>query len=155
MSARALLSDADASTVLATILGNNPGMSISTATRVLDQALAFVATAAGRPGEPMVPSRTVDEGWHALILHTGVYQRLCSRFGAFVHHQPEEPDPGRFSSSVLTRTTALITEAGYRVDPDMWRAPDDTLVSVAAKCQHSDDSGPIVIIPKPKPKPKS
>jgi hypothetical protein len=30
---------------------------------------------------------------------------------------------------------------------------DETLVSVAAKCQHSDDSGPIVTIPIPIPKP--
>ncbi|MFI1830248.1 hypothetical protein ACH41E_28005 [Streptomyces sp. NPDC020412] len=46
----------------------------------------------------------------------------------------------------------LVAAAGYVVDLDLWRAPDDQRVPVSAKCQHSDDSGPIVVIPKPKPK---
>ncbi|MFI0150309.1 hypothetical protein [Streptomyces lydicus] len=44
----------------------------------------------------------------------------------------------------------LIEEAGYSVDLDLWGPPDRDLVSVAAKCRHSDDSGPIVPLPKPK-----
>ncbi|WP_167746023.1 hypothetical protein [Streptomyces wuyuanensis] len=45
---------------------------------------------------------------------------------------------------------AHIEAAGFTVDRDLWRGPTDTLVSVAAECQHSDESGPIVTIPKPK-----
>ncbi|GFE12884.1 hypothetical protein Sgleb_09310 [Streptomyces glebosus] len=48
-----------------------------------------------------------------------------------------------------------VVEAGYSVDLDLWGPPDGDLVSVAAKCQHSDDSGPIVTIPKPKGWPAS
>lgn len=150
ISARRLVSDAQFNDVRSTILLNNPGMEPEMAGRILTDALAFVATAASRPGRAMVPSRVVDEGWHALILHTGLYYDLCARFGNFVHHLPEQPDPSRFDQAVIERTTALIEAAGYTVDRDLWRGPEDALVSVAASCQHSDDSGPIVIIPKPK-----
>ncbi|MCT9093245.1 hypothetical protein N4G70_30920 [Streptomyces sp. ASQP_92] len=150
MTARALLTDAQFNDVRATILDNNPGMEPDLASRILTDALAFIAVAAARGGRGLVPSRVVDEGWHALILHTGLYQNLCARLGGFVHHIPERPDPGRFDSAVLQRTIAAIESAGYSVDTDLWRSPEDQLVSVAAKCQHSDDSGPIVIIPKPK-----
>ncbi|MDQ0942370.1 hypothetical protein [Streptomyces sp. V1I1] len=150
VSARSLLSDAEFNSVLGTILTNNPGMAIEMGGRIITEALAFVATAAARPGRAMTPSRVVDEGWHTLILHTGLYYNLCARFGNFVHHVPEQPDPGRFDQALIDRTIALIEAAGYAVDRDLWRGPEDTLVSVAASCQHSDDSGPIVIIPKPK-----
>lgn len=150
VSARSLLSDAEFNSVLGTILTNNPGMTIETGGRIITQALAFVATAAARPGRAMTPSRVVDEGWHTLILHTGLYYNLCARFGNFVHHVPEQPDPGRHDQAVIGRTTSLIEAAGYEVDRDLWRGPEDALVSVAASCQHSDDGGPIVIIPKPK-----
>ncbi|WP_327686616.1 recombinase family protein [Streptomyces sp. NBC_00467] len=149
-SARRLLSDAEFNAVLATILVNNPGMQIEMGGRILAQALAFVATAASKPGQAMTPSRVVDEGWHTLILHTGLYYRLCARFGNFVHHIPEQPDPSRFDQTVIDRTTALIAAAGWHLDPDLWRGPAGSLIPVAANCQHSDDSGPIVIIPKPK-----
>ncbi|WP_249401401.1 hypothetical protein [Streptomyces sp. PKU-MA01144] len=67
-----------------------------------------------------------------------------------MHHLPERPDPGRHDEAVIERTIAHIEAAGFTVDRDLWRGPTDTLVSVAAECQHSDDSGPIVTIPKPK-----
>ncbi|MFF7200535.1 glycine-rich domain-containing protein [Streptomyces sp. NPDC008141] len=150
VTARQLLSDAEFNAVLGTILSNNPGMQIEMGSRIITQALAFVATAASKPGQAMTPSRVVDEGWHTLILHTELYWRLCARFGNFVHHIPEQPDPGRHDQTIIDRTTALIRAAGWQLDLDLWRGPEDSLVSVAAKCQHSDDSGPIVIIPKPK-----
>lgn len=149
-SARSLLGDVEFNDVRATILDNNPGMDPDLASRILVDALGFVATAASSPGHALVPSRVVDEGWHALILHTPLYYSLCSRFGNFVHHLPERPDPGRFNAAVLERTIAAMEAAGYEVDRDLWRSPDDQFVSVAAKCQHSDDTGPIVIIPEPK-----
>ncbi|MEJ8654980.1 hypothetical protein [Streptomyces sp. MS1.AVA.4] len=148
--ARALLTDAQFNDVRATILGNNPGMEPDLAGRILVDALAFLATAASSPGQALVPSRVVDEGWHALILHTTLYYGLCARFGNFVHHLPERPDPSRHDEAVIERTIAHIAAAGYSVDRDLWRRPTDTLVSVAAECQHSDESGPIVTMPKPK-----
>lgn len=148
--ARALLSDADFNAVMHTVLDNNPGMVPSMAGRIVVDALAFLATAARAP-RGLVPSRVVDEGWHALILHTALYQSLCARLsGGFIHHTPERPDPGNRSHSSVERTVAAMEAAGYVVDADLWRGPEDSRVKVAASCRHSDDGGPIVIIPKPK-----
>ncbi|MFI2368216.1 hypothetical protein [Streptomyces sp. NPDC018833] len=149
-SARRLLTDAEINAVRMTILGNNYGMNPDTAGQILEEALAFVATAAASPGEGLVPSRVVDEGWHALILHTGTYYGLCARVGNFVHHIPEQPDPGRWDQTVIDRTLDAIQATGYPVHPTLWLGPEDSTVPVAASCQHGDQSGPIVIIPKPK-----
>lgn len=147
--ARALLTDAEFNGVMHTVLGNNPGMEADLAARIVVEALAFLATATRSP-VPLTPSRVVDEGWHALILHTQLYQRLALTLGQFIHHVPERPDPGRRSYGDIERTVAAIESAGYTVDADLWRGPEDSLVTVAAQCQHSGPDGPIVIIPKPK-----
>lgn len=147
---RALLSDGQFNAVLATVLDDNPGMSFDIATRILTDALAYLAAAA-RTHEALVPSRVVDAGWHALLLHTGVYHDLCGRLGSFVHHHPERPDPTRFDEGAIERTIAAIEGFGYRVDRELWVAGPDDRHGVAASCgQHSGPEGPIVIIPKPK-----
>jgi hypothetical protein len=136
--------------VVATVLDNNESMDEPTAVRIVDEALKWVAACAQFPTARIAPSRVVDEGWHALILHTALYAQMCEQLGGFVHHYPERPDPGRWDPQVIDRTTSLIEEAGHSVDYDLWTAPDKQLVSVAADCQHSDDGGPIVTQPKPK-----
>ncbi|MFF3327821.1 glycine-rich domain-containing protein [Streptomyces sp. NPDC002889] len=150
-SARALLSDAQFNDVRGTILDNNPGMDPEIAGRILVDALGFVATAAGKPGRGLVPSRVVDEGWHALILHTGLYYDLCNRFGNFVHHIPDRQDLGRDNQASVDHTVDRMRAAGHEPDLDLWRGPEDRTIPVAAKCRHSDDTGPIITIPKPKP----
>lgn len=146
---RALLSDAQFNAVLHTILDDNIDMDSEIGSRVLTQALAFLAVAS-RSATPMVPSRVVDAGWHALILHTALYADLCGRLGGFVHHYPERPDPSRFDQGALDRTIAAIEAGGYLVDRELWVAGPDPRFGVAASCgQHSDDGGTIVITPKP------
>ncbi|MFF5127587.1 glycine-rich domain-containing protein [Streptomyces syringium] len=153
MDVRPLLTAEEANGVAATVVDGAPGLTHSTALRIVDQAVAFVVTAARNPGAALVPSRVVDAGWHALILHTGLYERLCVGLGQFVHHCPERPNPGRFNPEAIERTIAAIEATGYAVDRELWGGPTGTLgASVAASCQHSDDTGPIVIKPKPKPK---
>ncbi|ATZ29733.1 hypothetical protein SLAV_39855 (plasmid) [Streptomyces lavendulae subsp. lavendulae] len=139
--ARALLSDADFNAVLATVLDNNRGMDITTASRIVVEALKFTAAAARFPTVRIAPSREVDEGWHALILHTHLYASLCHRLGRFVHHFPERPDPSRFDGDVLTHTIALIEQAGYTADAELWTGPDRSLVTVAANCNHTPVPG--------------
>lgn len=51
------------------------------------------------------------------------------------------PDPARFDPDALTRTVALIEEAGHTVDRDLWLAPDKALLSVAADCSHTPKPG--------------
>ena len=111
--------------VVAAVLDNNPGMPQATAERIVVDGPAFVATAARVPGEPMAPSRIVDEGRHALVLHTAVYARPCERLGAFVHHFPERPDATRLTPGVLDRTVHLMRATGYRPDPELWVLPTE------------------------------
>ncbi len=55
------------------------------------------------PDARLRPSRVVDEGWHALILHTRVYSELCEGVGRFVHHMPEPSDGSRHNPAELIR----------------------------------------------------
>ncbi|MEU0159366.1 hypothetical protein ABZ154_11140 [Streptomyces sp. NPDC006261] len=133
----ALLTPEGLEGVVATVTDNNPGMDEGTACRIVAEALKFVDAAAQFPTVRIAPSKVVDEGWHALILHTKLYAMLCEGLGYFVHHYPERPDPERYDEHVITRTMATIEQAGYAIDTELWSAPTKTLVGVAAQCQHS------------------
>ncbi|WP_330331869.1 hypothetical protein OHS33_20540 [Streptomyces sp. NBC_00536] len=137
--ARSLLSAEEFDGVVATVSGNNPDISSSDCVRITLEALKFVAAAAQFPGG-MRPSRTVDEGWHTLILHTVVYARLCRQLGRFVHHVPELPDPTRYTPGALDHTLARIQAAGFEPDMSLWTSPIEG-ISVAAECQHDNQCG--------------
>lgn len=141
LNARNLLTPENFTGVVHTVLDNNPGMASDTAERIVQDALKFVATARTFPTMPITPSRVVDEGWHALILHTAVYAELCERLGGFVHHYPERPDASRHDPDALARTVALIEEAGYTPDYELWTGPTRALVAVAADCSHTPVPG--------------
>lgn len=138
---RALLADDELADVTATVRGNNPGMTTSIAERIVVEALAYVTACARTPGVSISPSRTVDEGWHALILHTALYARLCASLGVFVHHYPERPDPSRHDDEVMDRTVAAIEATGHTPDLELWRPPTDTRIPVAADCGHTPRPG--------------
>ncbi|MFE2041069.1 glycine-rich domain-containing protein [Streptomyces sp. NPDC059477] len=137
----ALLTPAAFESVIATVVGNNPGMEEATARRIVVETLKFVDTAAQFPTIKITPSTVVDEGWHALILHTNLYDRLCGRLGRFVHHWPERPDAARHDAHALTRTVATIEQAGHTVDGELWTGPGNALVPVAASCSHTPKPG--------------
>ncbi|MEU6057799.1 hypothetical protein [Streptomyces sp. NPDC047097] len=139
--ARDLLTPAGFREVAATVIDNNPGMDEATAGRITAEALKFVAAGAAFPTARIAPSNVVDEGWHALILHTRLYRRLCDGLGHFVHHVPERPDPERDDPHVLTRTVALIEQAGYVVDAELWREPTRALVPVGTPSMHTPRPG--------------
>lgn len=147
-SARALLAPREFEGVRATVLGNNPGMTEDMATRITEEGIKFVAAAAKFPTAPLAPSRVVDEGWHALILHTRLYAALCNRFGLFIHHSPGY-DPTFYDPEILARTQARIEDAGFEVDTELWRSPTDGRIPVAANCQHSEECA---IVPMPEPR---
>ncbi|MFD6874548.1 MULTISPECIES: hypothetical protein [unclassified Streptomyces] len=136
---RTLITRSEFEAVAATVGSNNPDMGQADAERITLEALKFVATAARFPGG-MRPSRTVDEGWHALILHTKIYAKLCHDLGRFVHHIPELPDPTRHNPGALDRTQQRIAKAGFAVDAALWRGPL-TGMPVAAQCEHSSNCG--------------
>lgn len=146
--ARTLLSPNDFTAVTTTVSRDNPDMGWSMSERVTLEGIKFVAAAAaGTLG--IAPSRVVDEGWHALILHTAIYNGLCERLGGFVHHYPEPPDAGRYDPMFIDRTMAAIEQVGFRVDRELWRGPDSGVVEVSASCQHAPNCGPIQPMPTP------
>ncbi|TKA11387.1 glycine-rich domain-containing protein [Actinacidiphila oryziradicis] len=136
--ARGLIDDETFTAVVKTVQGNNPEMAQEMCERIVTEALKFVATGAEHPNAGIAPSRVVDEGWHALILHTKAYTKLCDGLGGYVHHQPQQPDPDRYDPTVITRTTTLMATAGYAPDLELWGSPTEGLaLAVAADCQHS------------------
>ncbi|AEW97415.1 MULTISPECIES: glycine-rich domain-containing protein [Streptomycetaceae] len=146
--ARNILTEREFDAVRATALGNNPGMTEDMAGRIVTEGIKFVVAAANFPGVPLAPSRVVDEGWHALILHTRLYAALCDRFGPFVHHSPGY-DPTFYDPDILSRTQARIRSVGFDIDTDLWRSPADGTIPVAANCQHSEERA---IEPMPEPR---
>src|SRR5262245_46384356 len=48
------------------------------AERIMRQALVFLLACARNPETPLAPSREVDHGWHAFILHTREYAGFCA-----------------------------------------------------------------------------
>ncbi|MFJ7100206.1 glycine-rich domain-containing protein [Streptomyces albogriseolus] len=148
--ARMLITDERFASCRSTVMDANPDMPEEMAGRIVDEALKFVAACSRNPGLGLAPSRIVDEGWHALILHTAMYAELCERLGQFVHHYPGY-DPTNYDPPILDRTRETIAALGWEADPELWGPPsNETLVSVAAKCQHAPDC---TIRPMPKPEP--
>jgi hypothetical protein len=117
-------------TVTDTVARDNDGMDVDTAERIVEEAVKFVATCARFPGKGLRPSSAVDKGWHALILHTHTYERLCARLGHFVHHTPDRPDSADTRTVALDRTLELMTQAGHEPDLTLWLQP-----SGAAECE--------------------
>lgn len=96
------------------------------ATRVVDQALAFLATVGRRlrqprpDDEPLRPSGPVDWGWHAFLLRTRPYAAFCAdRAGQFIHHTA---DDGMSCHRVRSHEATLtaMAAAGFVVDNDLW-----------------------------------
>ncbi|MEX0171775.1 glycine-rich domain-containing protein [Streptomyces sp. LMG1-1-1.1] len=140
---RSLLSDAEFTGVMRTVLDDNPDWDTDKASRAVVEALKFVSAAALFPQVPISPTSEVDEGWHALILHTHLYATLCSSLGRTVHHYPERPEAARRDPAVLTRTMALIEQAGYTPDPGLWVGRREALVGVARHTPMPGGCGPI------------
>ncbi|MFD7262067.1 hypothetical protein [Streptomyces sp. NPDC059874] len=144
-----MLSADDFMAVTATVAKDNPETDWAMAERVTLEAIKFVAVAAG-DARGIAPSRVVDEGWHALILHTAIYKSLCERLGGgFVHHYPELPDSTRYDPGFIERTIGAIELAGFAVNRELWTGPTDGIVQVVASCQHSPNCGPIQPMPTP------
>ncbi|MGP3772734.1 hypothetical protein ACTWJ8_18100 [Streptomyces sp. SDT5-1] len=101
--ARLLVSDPTFMSCRSTVLDANPGMLADMAGRIVEEAIKFVAACAKNPGSGLAPSRIVDEGWHALLLHSAPYADMCARLGGFVHHypgyDPTHHDPPRSARS--------------------------------------------------------
>jgi hypothetical protein len=51
------------------------------------------------PKARLVPSKIIDEVWHAHILHTKMYAEHCQEiYGYFLHHRPSLPEESKSKS---------------------------------------------------------
>jgi hypothetical protein len=109
-------------------LVSDEGLSPAFATRVMDQALAFLGASASHRGEPLSPSRAVDAGWHIFVLHTRDYREFCGQVGGrFIDHVPTDDRPGESGQRALAlgRTVTAMRRAGYAVDDVLWFSAAD------------------------------
>jgi hypothetical protein len=93
------------------------------ASKIMSNALAFLATCGTNRSAQLSPSETVDIGWHTAILYTREYAAICDMLaGGFIHHVPDDGgttgDGTRFDN--ISYTVACIREAGYHVDDELW-----------------------------------
>jgi hypothetical protein len=106
------------------------------AERIMRQALAFLLACARNPETPLSPSREVDHGWHAFILHTREYADFCTRVaGQFIHHAPEDPGADRARAAARTEMTAdVIRRTGLPVDEELWSIGQGACSANCEKC---------------------
>ncbi|MCX4780040.1 hypothetical protein [Streptomyces sp. NBC_01264] len=136
-SAQHLLTEEGFTRVTHLVQRDNDGIDEALAARIVDEALKFVAAAATSTGRHLRPSKTVDMGWHALILHTEMYREVCGGVGRFVDHRPEGPETLRRDADTLDSTMDAIREAGYEPDAYLWGPLADTEIH-AGDCMHSE-----------------
>ncbi len=150
---RTLLTGNQFHAVAVTVRANNPGMEYDLAGRITAEALRFLAACAHDRTVRIAPSPVVDEGWHALVLHTALYAELGEHLGGFIHHYPELPEDAGYDPAVIARTLETISRAGYVPDLELWAGPDEQSIAVGALTWHTPPGGcgPIVPIPVPKP----
>lgn len=125
------------------ITTDHPHIDQATASRIVGQAAAFIAASGRQLGQSLAPSKLVDYGWHAFILHTVDYAAFCQQtVGRFVHHVPTDEDetlPGG-KQATRERTLAAITAAGYTVDAELWQTTGDCS-QCHAGCHNSPKKG--------------
>ncbi|KOV26437.1 hypothetical protein ADK60_21075 [Streptomyces sp. XY431] len=119
-------------------VAQDQSMEARLAERVVDQALAFLGTCAVSPDAALSPSRVVDHGWHAFLLHTREYAAFCDRVAnRFLHHRPD--NSASANGTGIVTTAAALRAAGYQVDPELWAVSADC--SEGSGGDGSDTSG--------------
>lgn len=90
-------------------------MSLAAADQLITAYRCYLKLCAWYPGEPVVPSKAIDEAWHAHILDTAKYAADTETvFGYFLHHFPyfglRGPDDEAALSTAYTRTRDLFRQ---------------------------------------------
>ncbi|MFD3548297.1 glycine-rich domain-containing protein [Streptomyces sp. NPDC058655] len=113
------------------------------AERIVVAAAQFQDACAQNPGVPLAPSKVVDIGWHAWLMHTRDNLRLSARIGGAVHHVPTEAAASREgdAKAVRQRTLDALTRAGHTVDPEMW--PSNAMTGDCSQCHAGCTDSPV------------
>lgn len=98
-------------------------LDLGAARRRFEETVRFLDLVAEGHG-PLVPSRTLDDAWHAFVLHTRAYAAFCEeRYGFFVHHDPDDGGADTANRDGYLRTRALVEARFGPLDPEAWPAP--------------------------------
>ncbi|MBD3004829.1 hypothetical protein [Streptomyces sp. 5-10] len=152
-SARDLLLPDQFGRVAALVQRDNDGIDQALAECITDEALKFLVAASQNTSRLRLrPSKVVDLGWHALILHTEIYAMLAGRLGRFIHHRPEGPETLTRVAATAAVTMDAIRDAGYEPDVYLWGPVADIEVK-AGDCMHSEctEGGSGCSAPEPNP----
>jgi hypothetical protein len=104
------------------------------AAQICDQAIAFLQACADNPHRRLVPSATVDIGWHAFILYTHEYAEFCNRVaGCYIHHVPTDGTESGAGADIAD-SLAAIEASGLAVDRALWPRCDQNC-NRCRKCQ--------------------
>lgn len=124
------------------IVREHPEFTHKFAVRLVLEAAAFQAASAAHPGIVMAPSKLVDHGWHAWIMHTRDRDVLMQRIGADVPHVPDLPgeEPGD-RTAIRHATLNAIEAAGFAIDQELWASPSAECTQCHAGCSDSPNSG--------------
>jgi len=91
------------------------------ADQIMEQALAFLAACAARPGLGLAPSELVDIGWHTFILYTREYAEFCHRIaGRFIHHAPNDIPGMPGEGLTASATVQVMRDLGLPVAEELW-----------------------------------
>lgn len=93
----------------------------SLAERILDQALGFLKLISLSPGCTFCPSKMVDIGWHAFLMHTRDYIAFCREInGQYIHHEPTPVEIVVVRTGGVTETVRAMKAKGIVVDEELW-----------------------------------
>ncbi|MFJ5973997.1 glycine-rich domain-containing protein [Streptomyces sp. NPDC093060] len=110
---------------LADFCAEEYGHERSMAERIMSEAITLCyVMGSTNAGDVMAPSKAVDPGWHAFMLHTEDYAKWCTEnFGYFLHHRPNSK----------VRTQGLMVDVVGRIRAEGFEA-DERLWGTAAEC---------------------
>lgn len=128
---RALLADEDLFARMAAFIADRNMATVLAARAVLDQGTSLIHYALTHPDEPVSPSKAVDAGVDAFVLHMPEYLAFCDRVaGRTLLHVPrlgEGPKQTPDGRPVLSPVAAagLFREAGYSIEDSLWPTDEE------------------------------
>jgi hypothetical protein len=112
------------------------------AERIMDQTLGFLKLIALSPGRTFCPSKMVDIGWHAFLMHTREYFEFCERVnGQYIHHDPTEVLVVVARTGGVTETVRAMKANSITVDEMLWTALGDCDGDGDGSCDASSACG--------------
>jgi hypothetical protein len=98
----------------------------SLAERILDQALGFLMVVSLNPGRTFCPSKMVDIGWHAFLMHTRDYIAFCNKVnGQYIHHEPTAVEIVVPQTGGVIETVRAMKANSIVVDEELWTSRGD------------------------------